>query len=271
MESSYSTSPVDINIYPTDTDFDGVPNDDSFDGKYTGDTDDDNDGLTDSDEINLGSSPINELDANRIFINGIQYYLVDASQNDIFDILFNPTSKATTGVEKQDDSYLIDENGDGTWDYVYNSADGSILIYGEELLIPAYNLILIILLITITVSIIIFSYLRNRKIELEIPTRPKKIPKQPQFKKSLEVPVSEKKETVEMITQTKSLLQHIQQDVEVYMEKLRQLEDQFAEPVAKQMRKTEMKKIKDTGKKDIHEIEERIDKILSESDNKENT
>jgi hypothetical protein len=271
MESSYSTSSVDINSYPTDTDMDGIPNDDSFDGTYTGDTDDDNDGLADSDEINLGSSPVDNLDANRIFINGVQFYLVDASQNDIFDILFNPSSKTTTAVEKQDDSYLIDENGDGAWDYVYNTADESILTYGEELLLPTYNLILIILLITITVSIIVFSYLRNRKIGMEIPTKPKKIPKQLPLKKSLEVPVSEKKETVEMITQTKSLLQHIQQDVEVYMEKLKQLENQFAEPVVKQKRKTEIHKEKDTGKKDIHEIEERIDKILSEADNKENT
>jgi hypothetical protein len=271
MESSYGTSSVDINIYPIDTDMDGIPNDDSFDGKYTGDTDDDNDGLADSDEINLGSSPVDESDANRIFINGIQYYLVDASQNDIFDILFNPISKTTTGVEKQDDSYLIDENGDGTWDYVYNTADGSILTYGEELILPTYNLIFIILLITIIVSVIVFSYLRNRKIGMEIQTRPKKLPKQPQLKKPLDVPVSEKKETVEMITQTKSLLQHIQQDVEVYMEKLKQLEDQFAEPIVKQKKKTEIQKVKDTGKKDIHEIEERIDKILSESENKENT
>jgi len=271
MENSYSTSSVDINIYPTDTDLDGIPNDDSFDGKYTGDTDDDNDGLTDNDEINLGSSPVNELDVIRIFVNGIQYYLVDASQNDIFDILFNPISKTTTGVEKQDDSYLIDVNGDGTWDYVYNTADGAILTYEEELIVPTYNLILIILLITITVLIIVFSYLKNRKIGKKISTKRKKVPKKPVLKKSLEVPLSEKKETVEMITQTKSLLHHIQQDVEVYMEKLRQLEDQFAEPVVKQKRKTDIHKLKDNERKNIHEIEARIDKILSESDKKENT
>jgi hypothetical protein len=271
MESSYGTSSININEYPTDTDKDGIPNEDSFDSKYTGDTDDDNDGITDSDEKTLGSSPVNGLDVNRIFINGQSYYLVDASQNDVYDILYNPASKSTTGVEKQDNSYLIDEDGDGSWDYVYNIADSSVVTYGEELLLPTNNLILIILLITITISIIVFSYLRNKKIGMEIPTRLKKVTKQPPLKKSIEVPVSEKIETAEMITQTKSLLQHIQQDVEVYMEKLKQLEDQFTEPVIRKEKKVDVIKEKPTGKKDIHEIEAKIDKILSESDNKENT
>jgi hypothetical protein len=271
MENSYGTSSVDINSYPTDTDMDGIPNDDSFDNKYTGDEDDDNDGLSDTDEKTLGSSPVKSTDVNRIFITGKQYYLVDASQNDVFDILYNPTNKATTGVEKQNSNYLIDENGDGTWDYIYNIADESILTYSEELLLPTSNLILILLLIALTVIIIAFSYLRNRKRDIEIPSERRRIPKQPKLKKSIDLPVSEKKETVEMITQTKSLLQHIQQDVEVYMEKLKQIEDQFNEPVMRIEKKKRIEKEKNTGKNDIHEIEERIDKILSESDNKENT
>jgi hypothetical protein len=75
-----------------------------------------------------------------------------------------------------------------------------------------------------------------------------------------------------MITQTKTILQHIQQDVEVYMEKLKQLEDQFYEPAIKEdERKIELPKEKPTEKKDIYDIEAKVDELLSKIDNKENT
>ena len=75
----------------------------------------------------------------------------------------------------------------------------------------------------------------------------------------------EKKETVEMISQTKTLLQNIQQDVEVYMEKLRQIEDQFFEPTLKEEEEEEEKEI--TEEKPSN-IEAKVDKLLSELDDK---
>ncbi len=271
MEISYGTNTLDINEYPTDSDNDGIPNDDSSDEKFTGDTDDDNDGLTDTIEITLGSSTINEFDVNRLYIIGKPYYLVDVSQNNIFDILYNPTSKATTGVERENDNYLIDENGDGSWDHIYNIADGSISSTGEEIPLSITILILIVIILLIPISIIIFSYRRRRPISLSLPRRPKRVTKQPIIKKPLKASAVEKKETVEMISQTKTLLQHIQQDVEVYMEKLRQIEGQFIEPALKEEKEVEIPKEKPSETKDIHEVETKVDKLLSEVDNEEKT
>ncbi|KYK32622.1 MAG: hypothetical protein AYK22_07230 [Thermoplasmatales archaeon SG8-52-3] len=267
MESSYGTNSLDINIYPTDTDNDGIPNNDSPDGKYLGDTDDDNDGLSDIDETSLGSNPVNKNDITRIFINGQPYYLVDASQNNVFDILYNPITKATTAVVKQNDKYLIDQNGDGVWDYIYIISNESVSAYGEEPLLPIPTLILIILIISIPISVLIYSYIRKQKI-IKLPQKPIVIEKPDIVTKYLKGPLSKKKETVEMITQTKSLLQHIQQDVQVYMEKLKQLENQFNEPIFIEEKKVEPPKEEPTEIKDIHEIEAKIDKILSESNNK---
>jgi hypothetical protein len=268
MEGSYGTSSLIINEYPKDTDNDGVPNEDSPDYKFTGDTDDDNDGIIDTEESLLGSNPENEQDVNRIFINGALYYLVDASQNNVFDILYNPINKGTTGVEKQNDDYLIDVDGDGSWDNVYNITEGAISTYGEEQLFQITNLILISLVILISISIIVFTYLRNRKIGIEPQTKPIKEVEKSSLKKSLDASKTEKIETAEMITQTKTLLQHIQQDVEVYMEKLRELEDQFSEPTEIEKEKIKTPKQKTAKRKDIDEIESKIDRILAESEDK---
>ena len=77
MELSYGTNPQEKNSFPLDTDKDGIPDDNSPDGKYIGDSDDDNDGLSDIIEIQLGSNPKNESDVAKISINGTEYYLVD--------------------------------------------------------------------------------------------------------------------------------------------------------------------------------------------------
>jgi len=271
MENSYGTNSLDINENPIDTDNDGIPNEDSSDSKFTGDTDDDNDGLSDSIEALLGSSSVNEKDVNRIYINGQLFYLVDASRNDVFDVLYNPTSKATTGVKKQNDNYLIDENGDETWDYVYDILDESVSPYGEESVLSISFLILIVIAIIIPLVIILFSYKRRRPISERIQKRHKKVQKRPLIKKSLIVSDTEKKVTFEMITQTKSLLQNIQQDVEVYMEKLRSIEDQFNEPLVKEEKKVEPLKERPPKIKDINEIEAKVDKLLTDADNKQNT
>ena len=271
MEKSYGTNSVDINDYPIDTDKDGIPNYDSSDNKFIGDEDDDNDGLTDSIEAILGSSSINEKDVNRIYIYGQLYYLVDSSQNDVFDILYNPINSATTGLEKQNDKYLIDENGDDSWDHVYYISDGSVTAYGEELVLPISILTLICIVVIIPISILLFSYLRRRPISKRLQKRTKHISKKPLIKKSLIMPEAEKKETFEMITQTKSLLQNIQQDVEVYMEKLRDIEDQFREPLVKEEKKVETLKVKPPKIKDVNDIEAKVDKLLTDADNKENT
>ena len=150
MESSYRTNTVNLNEYPTDTDNDGVPDDDSPDGKYIGDIDDDDDSLIDAIETRLGSNPKDISDAKRVYISGKTYYLIDISQNGFYDIFYEPTSETITGVEKIDENYLIDQNGDGSWDHIYIVADGSISAYEEQITVPPVILIIAILIIIST-------------------------------------------------------------------------------------------------------------------------
>ncbi|KYK21624.1 hypothetical protein AYK24_08825 [Thermoplasmatales archaeon SG8-52-4] len=265
MEVSYKTNKLDINNYPTDTDKDGIPNDDSPDIKFIGDLDDDNDGLSDIIEASLGSSSLNELDVKRIYISGQAYYLVDASQNGVFDVLYNPVTTVTTGVERQNDNYLIDKNGDGSWDHIYDIVDGSVLSYNEELPFSIIFTTFAAILLIVLTSIIIFAYQKKKPIRLSKSKEKIEIPKISAIEKSIIPSTFDKKGTVQMITQTKSLLQHIQQDVEVYMEKLRQIEDQFIEPVSKEI---VPHKEKPAETKEKSEIDEKVDKLLSKLDKK---
>ena len=228
MELAYGTSTIDANRFPTDTDVDGVPDGDSPDGTYTGDIDDDDDGLIDAVELSLGSDPRNMLDVTKIYISGKPYYLVDISSSGIYDILYEPTSDATTSVEKQDDTYLIDVNGDGLWDHLYQTEDGSISTHvGEQPALSIVSWIIIILAVVSALSLLVFYYLR-KKPRTYVPFRkPIKLARCPLIKKPLPIRPADAKDTVEMIGRTQTLLQHIQQDVQVYMEQLGQMQDQL--------------------------------------------
>ncbi len=270
MELSYETDPANLNYYPSDIDNDGVPDENSPDGKYLGDEDDDDDGLSDITEAKLGSNPKYGLDITRIYITGKPFYLVDVSQNGFYDVLYESTSDITAGVEKRDKDYLLDANGDGTWDHIYKTADGSVSTYEEQLIIPLTIWILLILSIIIVALFVIPSYLKRRPIKYKISKKPERIiEKRPLIEKPLRMFAGEKKETVEMISQTKTLLQNIQQDVEVYMEKLRQIEDQFFEPTLEEEKKEEEEKEEEkiTEEKPSN-IEAKVDKLLSELDDK---
>ena len=62
IEESYGTDPHNERDTPLDFDGDGIPDEDSSDGKYIGDTDDDNDALSDDIEDLLGSNSKNKAD-----------------------------------------------------------------------------------------------------------------------------------------------------------------------------------------------------------------
>jgi len=229
MEGSYGTNVIDPDSYPVDTDADKIPNDDSFDRKYVGDVDDDDDYLEDAIEIKLGSDPLDETDVDKIYLSGKNCYLVDTSQNKVFDILYNPITDTTSSVEKYNGNYLIDKDGDGSWDYIYTIADGSISRYGEQtttLWVLALVAIFILLLAAIYYVKNRSTYFIKRKFKrneagkkLKKMTRPLEKPSQV---------YAFDKETAKMMDQTKILLQNIQQDVVVYMNKVDQMEKQIA-------------------------------------------
>ena len=258
MELSYATDTKNQNSYPIDTDKDGIPNDDSPDNKYIGDEDDDNDGLADSIEIELGSSSTNAQDAIKIYIVGKQYYLVDLNQNTIYDILYNPISKDTTAVEKQNDIYLLDIDGDNDWDYVYNTQDKSISQYSEELPLTFVTMFVLIFIILLILVIIVYYFRINLK----------RLFKKPQIKKPLKTTISEEKDTLERVVKTKTLLQHIQQDVEVYIEKLHEIEEQFITPTIEEKKEISTLVEKPSKIKDISDLERKVDQILLKSQKK---
>lgn len=228
MELSYGTDAVNSNSYPTDTDEDDLPDDDSPDGKYTGDIDDDDDSLTDIIEINLGSNPLDGSDVAKIYIDGKPYYLIDTSQNGPYDILYEPSRKATTAVEIYDENYLLDQNGDGSWDHIYYASDGSVSKYGEiEIPWTLVIWILPILALLFIISGIILYYIKIRPRKHNIYKKAKKPAEWRLIKKPFRIYAGDK-DSIEMISQTKHLLQNIQQDVTVYMDKLCQIEDQIA-------------------------------------------
>jgi len=266
MELSYETDAKDSNDYPTDTDDDSIPDEGSPDGKFIGDIDDDDDSLTDTIEISLGSNPQDGSDAKKVYISGKPYYLIDISQNGIYNILYNPESDTTTAVEKYNENYLIDENGDGTWDYIYNTADGSISTYEEEPILPLIIWTLLILAILLAALFVSSYYLRRRPIKYRIPRKPERVIERPLIEKPLRFIAGEKKDTVEMISQTKTLLQRIQQDVEAYMEKLGEIEDQFMIPIEEEEEIEELPEEKPSELEDIHDIESKVDKLLSALD-----
>jgi len=261
MELSYATDANNPISYPIDTDKDGIPNNDSPDGKFKGDEDDDNDELTDSVEEELGSSTTNAQDTIKIYIEGKQYFLVDLNQNTIFDILYDPINKDTTAVEKQNDVYLIDSDGDKSWDYIYNTQDKSISKYSEQLPIIWFIIIFLIILLLVFV----FYYIRRKPSIIKIFRRQEKLVKKPLVKEPIKTMISEEKDTLERVIQTKTLLQNIQQDVEVYIEKLHEIEEQFIAPTVEEKKEFPTLEEKPSKREDISEIEAKVDQILSKS------
>ncbi len=282
MELSYGTNPENSNDYPIDTDDDGIPDEGSPDGKFIGDIDDDDDGLMDTIEKDLGSNPQNELDVIKIYITGKPYYLVDATQNGFYDILYEPTEDTTSGIEKQDENYLIDINNDGYRDYIYSTIDGSISTYEEQTTLTLAIWIFLPLTILFIISIIILYYRRSKPRKYTISKKARKDVERPSIKKPLRIHAGDKKDTVEMIRQTRTLLQHIQQDVEVYMEKLYQIEDQITVTSTETEEETtsyfEEKTSESNNVRDIEPklddtsprgIESKVDELLSMLDNKD--
>ena len=133
MEESYGTNATDPSDQLTDTDDDGVPDDDSSDGKYTGDSDDDNDGLEDQIEEMLGSNSKIKSDVKNIDDAIAGGYLVDTDGNGQYDTFYNAISSIDTKIEVTDaGTYLIDTDGDGKWNYVYEPVSGDVTLYKEK-------------------------------------------------------------------------------------------------------------------------------------------
>lgn len=156
VEFSYGTNATDPSDYPLDTDGDTIPDEDSSDGRYIGDFDDDNDELYDVIELQLGSDPKDMLDVKGVLINNIKHYLVDIGVDGISDIFYNTTSGVNTTIGiTEAGMYLIDSDDDGEWDYIYDPLYGIVASY-EEQLSSEFPWLLVIIGVIIAVVVIIF-------------------------------------------------------------------------------------------------------------------
>jgi len=152
-ENKYGSDPNDSEDYPLDTDNDHIPDSE--------DEDDDNDGLSDDLEEKLGSNPKEKSDVLSFNVNGITHFLIDTNKDGISDLFYNTRSGKSTKVDyKGNNQYLIDEDGDGKWDYLFETSYGTITPYKEEEfsfpLLPLLAIISIGLILLIIIVIKIF-------------------------------------------------------------------------------------------------------------------
>jgi len=80
----------------------------------------------------VGCNSLNESDIQDVSMDNSTYYLVDIDNDGIVDVFCNIDSgKNSTVCLTEDGNYLIDDNNDGKWDYVYDSASHSVSAYSE--------------------------------------------------------------------------------------------------------------------------------------------
>lgn len=77
--------------------------------------------------------------------DGIQGYLIDENSDDVYELFHNDMTGNDITVEKKDNEYLIDIDGDGIWDYNFDLTTG-LTIYKKEkkVEIPGFELIFVI-------------------------------------------------------------------------------------------------------------------------------
>jgi PKD repeat protein len=168
LEIAYGTSETDPTDEPADNDNDGIPDNDSPDGSYIGDSDDDNDGVADDTEKQLGSDPYDATDVIDVQIEGTTYYLVDTTGNGESDTLFNPYSADTSPIQTDNGNLLLDIDDDGTYEYLYDPATGESTVNDvgqqEEEFPFVIIIVLIIVIIIITIGILFktgYLYVEN--------------------------------------------------------------------------------------------------------------
>ena len=155
IEIAYGKDPEDPYDFPLDTDLDGVPDEDSIDGTYIGDTDDDNDGLSDEIENLIGSNARKFGDIVFLVVDGTTYCLVDTNGNGKSDLLYNTLTKFRTDVSINDNDIYLDIDGDGEWGYTYNQ--GVITDYEAPFEIPWLYVILGTIGIILLIIFILFK------------------------------------------------------------------------------------------------------------------
>ena len=90
-------------------------------------------------------------------------HLIDDNSNGAYDIFYSNSTEEQTDVEQQGDgTYLIDSDGDGGWNYVYDIETDTLTEYSGEPTTEPDNTALIVLAIIAILILIILGYLVKR-------------------------------------------------------------------------------------------------------------
>ena len=123
-------------------------------------TDDDDDGLSDIIETQLGSDPNDKSDVTSVVIDGTTYYMVDTNKDGQIDTFYNPGINKSTVLVLENGKYKIDMDGDGKLDHLYNPASGETSVYKpeEDKGFPwIYIIILVIIIVIILIIAVLFK------------------------------------------------------------------------------------------------------------------
>jgi hypothetical protein len=118
-------------------------------------------------QTNSSSQKIIWIDSMNISNNG---YIIDIDGDGTYDLFHNETNGNETSLDIEDGNYLIDENGDGKWNWVYNKETNKLTPFkenAEEDFTLWYVVILMIIII-----LIILGYLAGKKNEKPKPKKP---------------------------------------------------------------------------------------------------
>ena len=137
--------PADDDINPADDDIN--PADDDInpavdEGEDLDDDEDDDEDLVVNDELSsdggdsidsISEPDLKELQYILVNLNGVLGRIFDTDGDGIIDIFFNTDSGVVTKLDKEsDDFYLIDSEGNGEYDYLYNPLSGELRIIQEQ-------------------------------------------------------------------------------------------------------------------------------------------
>ena len=115
-------------------------------------------------DIKDGTSDFAEL---TVYIDSIAIgaigYLTDDYGNESYDTFHNDNARIKTAVELQDDgTYLIDNDGDSEWNYIFNPITGRLTIYEKEKTAKGLPLLLFLIIGMALALIAVILYLYKK-------------------------------------------------------------------------------------------------------------
>jgi len=82
--------------------------------------DTDKDFISDDIETMIGTPILIKNNATTLIIQGTSHLIIDTNQDEAYDLFFNTTAMNFSTIRKKDDTYLIDDDLDKTYDYLYS-------------------------------------------------------------------------------------------------------------------------------------------------------